>query len=100
MVLHWYHTNRQILPTMPLPQPEPDKPLYWIGVDGGGTGTRARLQDPGGRTLGEGKAGPSGLSQGLEQAWSHVELAVLAAFASAGLQRPALQRCALALAQP
>ena len=98
MVLHWYHTNRKTVPTMPQPQPETDKPLFLMGVDGGGTGTRARLQDPQGRTLGEGKAGPSGLSQGLEQAWRHVELAVLAAFASAGLQRPDLPRCALALA--
>ncbi|MDE1929779.1 MAG: hypothetical protein KGI36_21565, partial [Burkholderiales bacterium] len=49
---------------------------YLVGVDGGGTGTRACLQDAAGRTLGRGTAGPSGLSQGIEQAWRHVEAAL------------------------
>jgi glucosamine kinase len=44
------------------------------------------LQDAAGRTLGEGQAGPSGLSQGVEQAWRHVQLAIAAAFAEAGLR--------------
>lgn len=57
----------------------------WVGVDGGGTGTRARLQDAAGRTLGQGEAGPSALSQGVEQAWLHVQQAVQAACADAGL---------------
>jgi glucosamine kinase len=58
---------------------------FRVGVDGGGTGTRARLQDAGGRTLGQGAAGPSGLSQGTAQAWRHVQQAIAAAFESAGL---------------
>ena len=44
---------------------------FWIGVDGGGTHTRARLFDAGGHALGEGLARPSTLGQGLEQAWLH-----------------------------
>ena len=60
-------------------------PRFLIGVDGGGTGTRARLQDAQGQTLGEGRAGPSGLSQGIAQAWHHVLQAVAHAFADAGL---------------
>ena len=32
---------------------------YLIGIDGGGSGTRARLTDGAGRVLGHGGAGPS-----------------------------------------
>jgi glucosamine kinase len=60
-------------------------PHYLAGVDGGGTGTRVRLQDATGRTLGQGEAGPSGLSQGVAQAWQHVQQALQAAFEAAGL---------------
>ena len=60
-------------------------PLYLAGVDGGGTGTRVRLQCHQGHTLGEGHAGPSGLSQGVEQAWRHVLQALAAAFRNADL---------------
>lgn len=68
-----------------------------MGVDGGGTGTRARLQSADGRTLGEGQAGPSGLSQGVEQAWRHVQQAIAAAFAQAGLEAAAPAEIALGL---
>lgn len=67
------------------------------GVDGGGSGTRARLQDLEGRTLGEGSAGASGLGQGVAQAWRHVAQAVAAAFADAGVSLPAPGRIALGL---
>lgn len=55
------------------------------GVDGGGTGTRVRLQRFDGATLGQGEAGPSGLGQGTDQAWRHVMQALMAAFQNAGL---------------
>jgi len=58
---------------------------YVAGVDGGGTGTRARLQARDGALLGQGEAGPSGLGQGVAQAWRHVMQALDAAFAAAGL---------------
>ncbi|MEY2653988.1 MAG: hypothetical protein RLZZ524_1016, partial [Pseudomonadota bacterium] len=57
---------------------------FLIGVDGGGTGTRARLCDAQGRVLGDGAAGPSALGQGVEQAWRHIGQAVEAAFGAAG----------------
>ncbi len=68
---------------------------FRVGVDGGGTGTRVRLQDAGGRTLGQGSAGPSGLSQGTAQAWRHVQQAITAAFDLAGL--PTASPAAVAL---
>lgn len=71
-------------------------PLYLIGVDGGGSGTRAVLARAGGATIGTGEAGPSALGQGIGQAWRNVELAVRRAFASAGLDVPAWHRCAMA----
>lgn len=60
-------------------------PPFVAGVDGGGTGTRVRLQDASGRVLGQGEAGASGLGQGIEQAWRHVRQALAAAFGAAGL---------------
>lgn len=83
-----------------MPRTFPARPElhFLIGVDGGGTGTRARVRRRDGEALGEGTAGPSGLSQGIEQAWRHIGLAVAAAFASAGLPPPDPAVCALALA--
>ena len=49
---------------------------YRIGVDGGGSGTRARLLRASGELLGEGQSGPSNLAQGIEQAWRHVQEAI------------------------
>jgi glucosamine kinase len=70
---------------------------YIIGVDGGGSGTRARLAAPDGRILGLGEAGPSALGQGVSQAWLHVQQAVARAFQAAGLTLPEPQGCALGL---
>jgi glucosamine kinase len=72
-------------------------PRHLIGIDGGGTGTRARLAAADGRLLGSGDAGPSGLSQGMARAWTHVELAIARAFADAGLPQAAPAECALGL---
>ena len=49
---------------------------YAIGVDGGGTSTRARVVHRSGVVIGEGKAGASGLVQGIAQAWVHIQQAV------------------------
>ncbi|WP_367846836.1 BadF/BadG/BcrA/BcrD ATPase family protein [Rhodoferax sp. WC2427] len=50
--------------------------LYRVGVDGGGSSTRARITLADGTPLGEGKAGASGLMQGIPQAWRHIEWAM------------------------
>lgn len=69
---------------------------YLIGVDGGGTGTRAVVQRRGGDPVGTGSAGPSALQQGIPQAWDHVLQAVRRAFESAAVAVPPWDRCALA----
>jgi glucosamine kinase len=70
---------------------------YLIGIDGGGSGTRARLTDGAGRVLGEGEAGPSGLSLGVDAARAQIELAIARAFSSAGLPVAAAPECSLGL---
>ncbi len=69
---------------------------YLIGVDGGGSGTRATVQRADGLLLGRGQAGPSALGQGVDQAWRNVEAAIANAFADAGVARPPRDACALA----
>jgi len=71
------------------PTPAPH-PRHFIGIDGGGSGTRARL-------LGHGEAGPSALGQGIEQAWAHVRMAIERAFADAGRAVPPEAELALGL---
>ncbi|CAN0617754.1 glucosamine kinase [Burkholderia multivorans] len=68
--------------------------LYAIGIDGGGTGTRAVLADLQGRELAQGRAGPSGLGLGIERAWAAIGAACADAFAHAGLAFD-WSRCAL-----
>lgn len=86
---------------MRAPTPRPalsQPPVYLIGVDGGGTGTRARGLDSAGRLIGNGGAGPSGLGQGVQQAWCHIAQAIADAFAQAGQPPPLPAQCAISLA--
>ncbi|WP_175983521.1 BadF/BadG/BcrA/BcrD ATPase family protein [Burkholderia vietnamiensis] len=59
--------------------------LFAIGIDGGGTGTRAVLADRHGRELAQGRGGPSGLGLGIERAWASIGTACADAFTQAGL---------------
>lgn len=70
-------------------------PAYLIGVDGGGTATRAVVALSDGRVVGQGHAGPSALGQGVAKAWVQVQAAVKLAFNEAGLAQPAVGDCAL-----
>jgi glucosamine kinase len=70
---------------------------YLIGVDGGGTGTRVRIERADGGELARGTAGPSGLMHGADKAWAAVLDAVDAAFASVDMPRPQLDRIAIGL---
>lgn len=69
---------------------------YLIGVDGGGSGTRALVHRVGGDVVGSGSAGPSALGQGISQAWDNVLAAVRRGFEAAGVATPPWSRCALA----
>ena len=73
------------MPTTLRHRPLGASPRWWIGVDGGGSYTRARWTDSNGHILGRGQAGPSALSQGIEQAWANIHLAIHRAGQQAGL---------------
>jgi glucosamine kinase len=66
--------------------------ILYLGVDGGGTGCRARLVDAAGTVLGEGKAGAANIRLGLDVSWRQILLAADQALDQAGLDRTALPR--------
>lgn len=58
-----------------------------LGIDGGGTRTRAAIMDEAGRVLGQGEAGPSNIDDiGEAAAQANIGLAVAAARAQAGVE--------------
>ena len=59
--------------------------LLFVGVDGGGSGCRARIEDAKGSLLGTGIAGPATLRLGVDRALAEVEKACRAALEEAGL---------------
>jgi glucosamine kinase len=62
----------------------------FVGVDGGGTGCRARIEDAEGSLLGTGIAGPAALRIGVDRALAEVEKACRVAIEEAGLNSSAL----------
>ena len=62
----------------------------FIGVDGGGTGCRARIEDAAGRVLGTGIAGPAAVRLGIDRSIATLESACRAAAQEAGLTTEAL----------
>src|SRR5262245_32205801 len=74
--------------------------LLFAGVDGGGTGCRARIEDADGAVLGTGIAGPAALRLGVDRSLAEVEKACRGALADAGLDPSALSvvRAAVGLA--
>ena len=67
------------------------QPLF-IGIDGGGTGCRARIADADGRVLGMGYSAPAAVRLGLERALAAVLGAARAAAVKAGLPSDAFSR--------
>ncbi|MBZ9869557.1 N-acetylglucosamine kinase [Mesorhizobium sp. BR1-1-9] len=57
---------------------------YFLGVDGGGTGCRARIEDAEGIVLGQGLSGPASMRLGIDAAWASVAKAFGAAIEEAG----------------
>lgn len=58
---------------------------FFLGVDGGGTGCRARIEDEAGKVLGMGLAGPAAARFGIEISWRAIETAFQAAIREAQL---------------
>jgi glucosamine kinase len=63
------------------------KGTTYLGIDGGGTRCRARIEDEGGSVLGEANSGPATTRIGLDEAWRSIMEATVAAAAKAGLTR-------------
>jgi glucosamine kinase len=59
----------------------------YLGVDGGGSGCRARLEDERGTVLGEGNSGPASTRIGVDKAWRSIMRACTAAVEQAGIDR-------------
>jgi glucosamine kinase len=59
--------------------------VYYLGIDGGGTGCRARLTDAAGQIVGGSAAGPATLRLGAEAVWTELMLAASLALGEAGL---------------
>src|SRR3954464_15580483 len=59
----------------------------YLGIDGGGTRCRARIEDENGRVLGEASAGPATTRMGVEKIWRSILAATEAAAAQGGLTR-------------
>jgi glucosamine kinase len=68
----------------------PPDPLF-VGVDGGGTGCRARIESAEGGVLGTGIGGPATLRLGVGRALAEVQKACSAAIEEAGLGADALK---------
>jgi glucosamine kinase len=62
-----------------------DSTRYFLGIDGGGTGCRARIEDATGTVLGQGLSGPATTRLGMDEAWASIARAFGAALEEAGL---------------
>ena len=71
---------------------------FWVGVDGGGTHTRARIRDRAGKLLGEGRAAGSNLELGIAHAHANVLTAIASARLAAGLAIESEQQMGVGLA--
>jgi glucosamine kinase len=63
--------------------------VLFLGVDGGGTGCRARVESERGEVLGQGLAGPATTRLGIDKAWASVMTAANAALVEAGVDAKA-----------
>jgi glucosamine kinase len=69
-----------------------NKGMLYLGVDGGGSRCRARIQDEHGAVLGEGASGPATTRLGIDDAWRSIMRACTAAADQAGLGREEFAR--------
>jgi glucosamine kinase len=69
----------------------------FLGVDGGGTGCRARIETVEGAVLGQGLAGPAATRFGIDASWAAILTAAKGAIAEAGLGPGEVGRMAAAV---
>jgi glucosamine kinase len=72
--------------------------FLFLGVDGGGTGCRARLMDAAGAIVGEGRAGPANIRIGLDESLASIRHATDQCLAAAGASWDDPMAACLALA--
>lgn len=70
---------------------------FYLGIDAGGTQTRARLVSAAGEVLGNGEGGPANIRIGLEQSLEQIEIAYRGATDAAGLGPEDLSRIRVGL---
>lgn len=70
---------------------------YFIGVDGGGSGTRVVIAGPDMSPLAFAEGAPSALGQGIEKAWRSILDTIALAFANGKIRAPMLSECAIGL---
>lgn len=70
---------------------------YFIGVDGGGSGTRVVVADLNRQVIAEADGAPSALGQGIEQSWRSIMDTIAKALADSKLKVPMLSECAIGL---
>lgn len=70
---------------------------YYIGVDGGGTGTRVKILDSQLKLIAQGHGASSALSQGVPQAWLAIQNTIAQAFGESSLPPPSLKECSIGL---
>lgn len=70
---------------------------YFIGIDGGGSGTRVVVADLNRQVIAEADGAPSALGQGIEQAWRSIMDTIAKALADSKLKVPMLSECAIGL---
>src|SRR3954466_1548596 len=68
------------------------KGTTYLGIDGGGTRCRARIEDESGSVLGEASSGPASTRIGVEKVWRAIFEATEAAAVQAGLKREDFSR--------
>lgn len=66
---------------------------YFVGLDGGGTGCRARLEDASGQVLAQAEGGPANIYQAPQEALGRIEHCVEQLFLQSGLGRDAQLNC-------
>jgi glucosamine kinase len=70
---------------------------YFIGVDGGGSGTRVIIAGSNMQPLASAEGAPSALGQGIEKAWRSILDTIALAFANGKIPAPMLSECAIGL---